>query len=212
MNFGSNSNVRVGGAVFHVQTEDRGPAHPFLDTVVYEAGRVVHKRSTSYQDLAGSTLPGDGVTQQIRERLAQQHREVIAHLEAGTLTLNTFPADIARATDDVQESLLIRLLNPTSWLALENVTLEVEVQRSKSAQPVAGTEIQAFLESENARSTPVGTHADELGRGTLKFSLPAAITEGSALVIRATDGERYGELRFRLKPRSGTVIPPLPRT
>ena len=49
MNFGFNSNVRIGDAMYHVQTEDRGPSHPFLDTVVYMAGRVIYKRSTSYQ-------------------------------------------------------------------------------------------------------------------------------------------------------------------
>ena len=87
MNFGFNSNVRVGSALYHVQTEDRGPSHPFLDTVVYEAGLVVHKRSTSYQDLAGSAAEGEGLAQQLHERLAQQHREVIAQLEAGTLHL-----------------------------------------------------------------------------------------------------------------------------
>ena len=49
MNFGFNSNVRVGSDTFHVQTEDRGPSHPFLDTVVYLSGRVVYKRSASYE-------------------------------------------------------------------------------------------------------------------------------------------------------------------
>ncbi len=38
MNFGFNSNVRVGDVMYHVQTEDRGPSHPFLDTVVYHGG------------------------------------------------------------------------------------------------------------------------------------------------------------------------------
>ena len=52
MNFGFNSNVNVGSTTYHVQTEDRGPSHPFLDTVVYLAGQVVYKRSTSYKDFA----------------------------------------------------------------------------------------------------------------------------------------------------------------
>src|ERR1700688_791040 len=88
MNFGFNSNVRVGGALYHVQTEDRGPTHPFLDTVVYQSGRVVHRRSTSYADYAGST-DAESLAQQLHERLAQQHREVIAGLEAGSLSLAT---------------------------------------------------------------------------------------------------------------------------
>ena len=84
MNFGFNSNVRVGDAMYHVQTEDRGPSHPFLDTVVYQAGRVVYKRSTSYEEFARGTEAED-LAQKLHERLAQQHREVIAELEAGTL-------------------------------------------------------------------------------------------------------------------------------
>ena len=64
MNFGFNSNVRVGETLYHVQTEDRGPSHPFLDTVVYEAGRVVYKLSTSYQDFLNSATP-EGLEQQL---------------------------------------------------------------------------------------------------------------------------------------------------
>ncbi len=59
MNFGFNSNVRAGESLYHVQTEDRGPSHPFLDTVVYEAGRVIYKRSTSYADFATATKADD---------------------------------------------------------------------------------------------------------------------------------------------------------
>src|ERR1700681_1952523 len=83
MNFGFNSNVRVGDVAYHVQTEDRGPSHPFLDTVVYMAGRVVYKRSASYEQFASGTDAGS-LAQKLHERLAQQQREVIAELEAGT--------------------------------------------------------------------------------------------------------------------------------
>ena len=41
MSMGFNSNVEVGDAVYHVQTEDRGLQHPFVDTVVLSGGRVV---------------------------------------------------------------------------------------------------------------------------------------------------------------------------
>ena len=57
MKLGFNSNVEVGGVVYHVQTEDRGLNHPFVDTVVLAGGRVVHHRSASYLDLlSGETL------------------------------------------------------------------------------------------------------------------------------------------------------------
>jgi len=43
---GFNSNRRVGDAVYQIQTEDRGPDHPFIDTIVCVQGRVLHRRST----------------------------------------------------------------------------------------------------------------------------------------------------------------------
>ena len=53
MNVGFNTDVRVGGRSYHVQTEDRGAHHLKIDTAVYVGGRVVHKHSTSYSELEG---------------------------------------------------------------------------------------------------------------------------------------------------------------
>jgi hypothetical protein len=203
MNFGFNSNVRVGDAVYHVQTEDRGPSHPFLDTVVYVAGRVVHKRSSSYRDLTGGTAKGEALEKQLHERLSQQHNEVMAQLEAGTLQLygpGGAPAKVAPAASS--EELEIHLLNPKSWLASGNATLEVELTQKGSAEAIGGAETVAFLESEQDLGTSSHARTDEKGRVTLKFPLPANMAEGTALVIRATSGALHGELRFLLKPRS----------
>src|SRR6516225_10063112 len=54
MSSGFNTDVQIGSQVFHVQTEDRGPAHPVIDTVVYENGRVLHRRSSNYRHFAES--------------------------------------------------------------------------------------------------------------------------------------------------------------
>ncbi len=119
MNFGFNSNVCFGDAIYHVQTEDRGPSHPFLDTVVYMAGRVVYKRSASYEKFA-SGMEAESLAQKLHERLAQQHREVIAELEAGTLPiLGSEKTPQAAENADAHAGLDLRLLNPKSWLRRE---------------------------------------------------------------------------------------------
>ena len=209
MNFGFNSNVRVGEAVFHVQTEDRGPSHPFLDTVVYMAGRVVYKRSTNYEKFVHG-VETESLAQKLHERLAQQHREVIAELEGETLPFQSkakAPEAVGKA--GTQGSLDLRLTNPKSWLAAGNVTLEVELCEKNSEQAVADADVQACLESENHRIPCADVHTDVDGCATLKFPLPANVAEGSSLVVRATDGSRHGELRFRLKskPREKTPAP-----
>jgi hypothetical protein len=208
MNFGFNSNVRVGNALYHVQTEDRGPSHPFLDTVVYVAGRVVHKRSTSYQDLTGGTAEGEVLAKQLHERLSQQHREVMAQLEAGMLQLNEpagAPVKVVAVASS--EELEVRLLNPKSWLEAGNATLEVELRNKVSETAIGGADVEAFLEAGKKRSAPIRTRADAKGHATLSFPLPSAVAEGTALVIRATDGEHYAELRFRLKSKHDEETP-----
>jgi hypothetical protein len=202
MNFGFNSNVHVGNAIYHVQTEDRGPSHPFLDTVVYVAGAVVHKRSSSYEDLTGGGAEGEALAHQLHERLSQQHHEVMAQLEAGTLQLNVpGSAPVKKAAVTSQEGLAIHLLNPKSWLASGHATLEVELRRSGSEEAIGGAEIAAFLEGEQDRATSSHARTDAKGQAILKFPLPATIAEGTALVIRATTGVLHGELRFLLKTK-----------
>jgi hypothetical protein len=208
MNFGFNSNVRVGNALYHVQTEDRGPAHPFLDTVVYVAGRVVHKRSTSYEDLNGGAAEGEALANQLHERLSQQHREVMAQLEAGTLQLNESggaPAKVVVAASG--EDLEVRLLNPKTWLEAGNATLEVELRNKVSETAIGGADVEAFLEADKKRSAAIRTRADTKGHAILSFPLPSAVADGTALVIRATDGEHYAELRFRLKAKRDENAP-----
>jgi hypothetical protein len=211
MNFGFNSNVRVAEALYHVQTEDRGPTHPFLDTVVYEAGRVVYKQSTNYADFAAS-VPKEGadLAQRLHERLAQQHREVIAQLEAGTLALHgkeKARPDPPEAEGEASDGLDVHLANPKTWLDAGNVKLEVELRRRKSRQAVEDAEVEAFVERGKERIHCLVAQTDEAGKVTLKFPMPGAASEGASLVIRATDGYLYGELRFVLKSKQAGMVP-----
>jgi hypothetical protein len=208
MNFGFNSNVRVGSDTFHVQTEDRGPSHPFLDTVVYLSGRVVYKRSDSYEQFA-SGMEAESLAKKLHERLAQQHHEVIAELEAGTLSIlgkEKVPPTMQSAEDtgnkgDPHDGLDLRLTNPKSWFAAGNVALEIELRMKNSKVPVGDADVQAFLEFEKRRIPCAEVRTNAEGRAMLKFPIQPNATDGASLVVRATDGTRYGELRFRLKAK-----------
>jgi hypothetical protein len=205
MNFGFNSNVRVGSATYHVQTEDRGPSHPFLDTVVYMAGRVVYKRSTSYEKFA-SGVEAETLAKKLHERLAQQHREVITELEAGMLPVDgrkkAAPAAAsASKSADTQEGIELRLTNPKSWFVAGNVILEIELHEKNSEQPVGDADIEACLEHGERRIPCVDASTDANGCATLKFAMPENVADGSSLVVRAAEGDRRAELRFRLKSK-----------
>jgi hypothetical protein len=208
MNFGFNSNVRIGDAVYHVQTEDRGPSHPYLDTVVYETGRVIYRRSTSYEDFA-ATANAEGLAQQLHQRLAQQHREVIAGLEAGTLVLHAHANEQlhAAAPFTAKDGLNVLLRNPKSWFAAGRVTLEIELRQRNSGKQIGGADVEVFLERERERIPCSRIQSDAAGRATLIFEMPSTAREGTILVIRATDGSLYGELRFQLKAKPRDPVP-----
>lgn len=207
MNFGFNSNIRVGDVTYHVQTEDRGPSHPFLDTIVYLAGRVVYKRSTGYEKVAIGTN-SKALAEKLHERLAQQHREVIAELEAGTLPFQGQEKAPAVEEDaEPQDTLDLRLMNPKSWFAAGNVTFEIELCGRNSKQRIGDADVQACLEHERQRIPCAEARTDAKGCATLKFPMPPDVAEGSSLVVRATDGSRYGEMRFRLKTKRNDKTP-----
>lgn len=207
MNFGFNSNVRCGDALYHVQTEDRGPSHPFLDTVVYMAGRVVYKRSTSYEQFAKG-VQAEALPQKLHEHLSRQHREVIAEIEAGTLPFQSKEkATPALATTGVSKGLQLRLLNPQSWLAEGKVTLQIELSEEKSKQRIAGCDVQACVEHEKQRVLCGEARTDAKGGAILRFPMPPNLAHGSFLVVRANDASRVGELRFRLKSKVADKTP-----
>jgi hypothetical protein len=88
-----------------------------------------------------------------------------------------------------------------------NAKLEVELRNKVSEMAIGGADVEAFLEADKKRSAPIRTRADAKGHATLSFPLPTAVAEGTALVIRATDGEHYAELRFRLKAKQDEKTP-----
>jgi hypothetical protein len=207
MNFGFNSNVRVGDALYHVQTEDRGASHPFLDTVVYKSGQVVFKRSASYEKFA-SGVEAESLAEKLHEHLARQHREVIAQLEGGTLPLHTKEKVELTAEDaGSPEGLDLRLVNPKNWLVGRNVTLEIELTKKNTQQLVGDADVEACLEYEKTRTPCAEGRTDDKGFATLKFPMPSDAVEGSSLVIRATDGSSSVEMRFRLKLKASEKAP-----
>src|SRR5256885_10425337 len=133
MLFGHNSNVTVGDKVYHVQTEDRGTTRALLDTTVYCAGRVVHRRTSTYFEL----VPLDANREEkLRARLDTQHQAVVEELQRGTLKLSSAPASAPQTpatlrakpvassvTPSITKSIALELVNAREWLSGKRATL-----------------------------------------------------------------------------------------
>jgi len=69
--FGFNENVTHNGMVFHVQTEAQGGGEPFIETVVYNGGRIFFSKRTLWKEAA------EGETS-MKDFAARQHRAALA--------------------------------------------------------------------------------------------------------------------------------------
>ena len=193
MSSGFNTDVRVGDRVFHVQTEDRGPSHPLIDTAIYLQGRVVHRHCISYDP---QTLLIELGNDALHKRVEQQHRALIEDLRTGKLD-----GEIAGASARGSQPgrVQVQLLNAKSWLSGGKVSLDIEVLGARD-QPTSGVqvvaEIEGALRDAHHRST-----TDERGRTHIEFPLPPLGRGDLALVIRAHQDAAKDEIRFIMRSR-----------
>src|ERR1700735_5414302 len=196
MSSGFNTDIKVGDQVFHIQTEDRGPAHPIIDTAVYQNGRILHRRAFNYTELSRF----DSFTEEdLRFRVEEQHRAVIEDIRSGALD-----SEIASASSATQATrpggIQLQLLNPNSWLSAGKVSLEVEVSRRADRQPQVGATVEAFIEGALDEIRHSGT-SDEQGRVRVQFPLPPLGKGDLTLVIHAHTGSWKDEIRFTMRSR-----------
>jgi hypothetical protein len=76
---GYNTDVRHGEVVFHVQTEDKGAANPFIESLVYVGGQVLASKRANYADL----LAEGKNDKEIIALMDHQHRTMIAAIRHG---------------------------------------------------------------------------------------------------------------------------------
>jgi hypothetical protein len=205
MLFGHNSNVTVGTDIVHVQTEDRGTNHAFIDTTVHWKGRVLHRRTNNYLDL----LPLDPERETtLKSRLDDQHRAVVDEIRSGALKL-TFPAAPqpaqtqapAKESVAVSAALKVELTNARTWLAGKHATLQLVV-KDAAGNAVPGAKTSARVEGAEI-PTQFTAQTGNDGAATLQFAMPKLSGDEVALVIEASRDGAKGHLRFhvRAKPR-----------
>jgi len=188
---GFNTDVRVGDRVFHVQTEDRGPNRPVIDTTVYQNGRVLHRRTSDYKHFAESSEFGPG---SLRERVEEQHRAVIEGLRSGAIGDGACAAQETRKPAGIQ----LQLLNPDSWLTARSISLNLEILRRMDQKPETSGRVEAFIEGSLDERRHAGS-TDDKGRVHIRFPMPKLGAGGLALVVRAEAQAGRDEIRFVIR-------------
>ena len=76
---GYNTDIKLEDVIYHVQTEDGGIENPVIVSLIYQGGRILASKKTSYAHLLGS----QDVISQVRALLEQQHRAMIKAILTG---------------------------------------------------------------------------------------------------------------------------------
>ncbi len=220
MVYGHNTNVKIGSATYHVQTEDRGPSHALIDTTVYYRGRVLHRRTNNYLDL----LPlNEDSEQALKLRLDEQHHTVLEEMQSGALQVaipqptaamsestqpgvpppnapaeGSHPVAVDNPASLAQRRLAIELRNAKSWLSGKRATLQLFIE--ESGTPVGGAKIAARIDGSAGQETFNAVSGSD-GLAQLEFAMPKITSAEAALVISAEDHGAHGQLRFALRAK-----------
>jgi hypothetical protein len=73
---GFNTDVKHKNRVFHIQTEDKGEANPFVESLVYVGGEILATKRTSYAEVLKDA-------DAVQDLMEQQHRTMIAAIQRG---------------------------------------------------------------------------------------------------------------------------------
>jgi hypothetical protein len=86
---GFNTDIKHSEKVYHVQTEDKGVANPYIETLVYVGGEILASKKTSYAEQLKTGVDDKW----IGGLMEQQHRTMIAAIKRGRFDQ---PADTTR--------------------------------------------------------------------------------------------------------------------
>ena len=166
---GFNTDVKHKNRVFHIQTEDKGEANPFVESLVYVGGEILATKRTSYAEIMG-----DGADEHaIHDLMEQQHRTMIAAIQRGRFdgpngslqipdgmspTAGPMPARSAAAAELESEETTPGVASPIQsdrslnelvldYLASSEMPEDVEVAFSPKAEFVSGRSFQSKLKA-----------------------------------------------------------------
>jgi hypothetical protein len=129
---GYNTDVRHREVVFHVQTEDKGVANPFIESLVYVGGQVLATRRASYAEI----LAEGKDEKEIIALMDHQHRTMIAAIRHGKLDARLAELEAGRKTGAHASFETPRVRPPTGWVPVPPAASTGE--RAVSAAATAG--------------------------------------------------------------------------
>jgi hypothetical protein len=202
---GFNTEFKLSGIVYHVQTEDNGPLPPTIRTLVYVGGKIVDSFSRDYSDLLADPLVAE---RELPRRMEEQHRRVLDQVRSGKYDvtpdwgkvdcLGIFggrPLEEAifeffqeEGGLDVLELVLPRPLAPKFGSLL---TFSAKARLSASRLPVPGAEFSVRLVS-NLKKQLILAEGESDSEGNFEVSLRLPASQPGNCTMLVSCASKYG--------------------
>ncbi len=224
---GHNTDVQYGDVVLHVQTEDKGHANPYIESLIYYGGQVVVANRASYAEMLQNGKGDD----EIMAFMDHQHRTMIKAIQSGKfddkirafvpekpktepVEARTEPGfdlseDSGRTLDQVileyltseaeQEQLLLVLEEKVDLKVGTAADLALRARSSKNGHPIAGASVSVKMISTFGGPRTLGLgETDEDGFLRVAIEIPAIERGTAALIINASSDIGQAELKHLL--------------
>lgn len=224
---GHNTDVQYGDVVLHVQTEDKGQANPYIESLIYYGGQVVVATRASYAELLQNGKGDD----EIMAFMDHQHRMMIKSIRSGKFDekIRVFlperprgePVEVqteavfdlgeesGRTLDQVileyltseaeQEQLLLVLEEEVDLRVGTAADLVLRARSSKDGQPIAGASVTVKMISTFGGPRTLGLgETDRDGFLRVPIEIPAVDRGTAALIITAASDIGQAELKHLL--------------
>lgn len=76
---GYNTDIKVNGEVYHIQTEDGGINNPVIVTLLYSKGAILSSKRTNYADI----IKVDRLEEIVKGLMEEQHKAMIKEIKEG---------------------------------------------------------------------------------------------------------------------------------
>lgn len=163
---GFNTDVDFQGITYHVQTEDKGLATPYILSLVYNRGTVLASKRSPYEDLVTN-----GFDEKIlAERLKKQHKTICAAISSGRIEqLQEMAAKDSAARRKNPPENTPAEVQKTVVSVNHQSPVKVEQKSNGNSAPKIEPEISPTVE---AKQTPTAIHAVSNGmNGANKMSV-----------------------------------------
>lgn len=78
---GCSTRVNYRGDAYIVQTQDKGPAAPYVESLIYKSGRLLATRRVSY----AASLDEPDAKERIERLMEEQHKAILGQIVEGGL-------------------------------------------------------------------------------------------------------------------------------